>query len=195
MTRSVRKMVTMAEDVLVEGGCPVDFGLRRAAVGAVVANPWAGRYVEDLSPEVEALAPVLARELSDRLLACLGGAEAIEAFGKAALVGLDGETEHGAALIHTPHLGDRYRDAVEGTSIIAFSEARASAGASLVIPMWHKTQAATRSHYQAIEIRAADAPRADEILVVLAASTGPRPFARIGDRRTDPQSLDLEATA
>jgi hypothetical protein len=190
----IRKIVATCEDVLAEGGCPVDFGLRRAAVGAVVANPWVGRYVEDLSREVEALAPVLARELSDRLLACLGGADAIEAFGKAALVGLDGETEHGAALIHTPHLGDRVRQAVEGTSIIAFSELRASAGTSLVIPMWHKTEAATRSHYQAIEIRVADAPRADEILVALAASTGPRPFARIGDRRSDPQ-LDLQTTA
>jgi hypothetical protein len=191
---AIRKIATVIEDVRGEGGRDVGAPLRRAATAAVVTNPWARRHVDDLSAEVAALAPLIADELSSRLLAALGGADAVEAFGKAALVGLDGETEHGAALIHTPHLGDRFRASVEGTSIISFGELRADAGVSLLVPMWHKTEAATRSHYQAMEIRLADAPRPDEIVVALAASTGPRPFARIGDRTSDPQALALEGT-
>jgi hypothetical protein len=191
---SIRKITTVVEEVRADAAREVGAPLRRAAAAAVVENPWARRHVEDLSIAVRELAPMIANELSSCLLGALGGAAAIEAFGKAALVGLAGEVEHGAALIHTPHLGDRYRESVDGTSIIAFGELRAEPGTALLIPMWHKAEAATRSHYQAIEIRVADAPQPDEIVVALAASTGPRPFARIGDRTTDPQTLALEGT-
>lgn len=194
MATPIRKVAMVAEDVRTEVTRGVDPPLQRAAAAAVVANPWTHRHIEDLSEEVRDLAPVIADELSSLLLHALGGAAAIEAFGKAALVGLAGEIEHGAALIHTPHLGDRYRESVYGTSIIPFGELRAEPGVPLLIPMWHKTEAATRSHYQAIEIRIADAPQPDEIVVALAASTGPRPFARIGDRTTDAQALALEGS-
>ena len=110
----------------------------------------------------------------------------IEAFGKAAIVGTGGEIEHAGALIHTPFFGNLVREYLDGSSIICFADDRAEAGQPLVVPMWHKTHAATRSHYQTITARVPDGPRPDEIVVVAAASTGPRPHARIGDRKTDP---------
>jgi hypothetical protein len=129
---------------------------------------------------------MLAKTLTDRLVNVLGGVESIEAFGKAAIVGTSGEIEHAGALIHTPYFGNLMRDFLQGESIICFADVRGNAGEPLVVPMWHKTRAATRSHYQTISIRVADAPRDGEIVVIAAASTGPRPHARIGDRSTDP---------
>lgn len=184
--RLVRKHVLVVEEIELDGGRAVPSTLRRAAAAAVIANPWVGTVTEDLGPAVTRIVPAVADALIARLLQALGGGAAVEAFGKGVLVGLDGEVEHGAAVIHTPHLGDRYRHRVGGSSVIAFAERRAGAGASLLIPMWHKTEATTRSHYQAMELRVPDAPNADEIVVALAAASGPRPFARIGDRRTDP---------
>lgn len=119
------------------------------------------------------------------MLGVLGEPDKVEAFGKAVLVGTAGETEHGAALIHTPYFGNLYREAVEGTSILPFSDRRAGSGEALIIPMWHKTRSTTRSHYQTFELRIPDAPRPDEIVVAVAAASGPRPQARIGDRSTD----------
>ena len=118
------------------------------------------RATDDLGEEVVQLAPVLARKLTDVLAANLGGVEAIQAFGKAAIVGTDGEIEHGAALIHTPFFGNLVREYFEGESIICFADDRADAGASLVVPLWHKNAAATRTHYQTITTRIGDAPRA-----------------------------------
>lgn len=180
-----RALLSRVEDIEQEYGQSVPGLLRRIVVAAVVKNPWVGRRVDDLSPGVESMHRELAPALIQRLVSHAGGKERIEAFGKGVIVGIGGEVEHGAALIHTPHLGDLFRMAVEGTSIIAFGELRAEAGAVLSIPMWHTRAAATRSHYQAAEVHIPDAPRPDEIVVALAASTGPRPFARIGDRLTD----------
>ncbi|NEA99237.1 amino acid synthesis family protein [Streptomyces sp. SID13726] len=183
----VRKVVTVVDEVLLELGRPVASPVRRVAAAAVIRNPWAGRgFVADLQPEVEALAPELAQLLTDRLLSELGGVDRVEAFGKAAVVGLDGESEHGGALIHTPYFGNVLRELTEGTSIIVFSDDQLPAGEPLTVPLWHKTAAATRSHYQTVQIRIPDAPRPDEIVVIAAAASGPRPNARIGDRRTDP---------
>ena len=186
MIAAVRRVVTTVEDLTAELGTPVDTPVRRAAAVAIVANPWAGRgVIDDLSREVAALAPHLAHELSDRLLAALGGSDRVEAFGKAAIVGLDGEIEHAGALIHTPYFGDVLRARTAGESIIVFSDQRAVAGTALTVPLWHKNHAATRSHYQTVTVRVPDGPRPDEIAVIAAASSGPRPNARIGDRRTD----------
>ncbi|MFJ2608390.1 amino acid synthesis family protein [Streptomyces sp. NPDC087425] len=193
--RGLRKVVTVVDEVLRDVGRPVPVPVRRVAVAAVVRNPWAGRgFVTDLQPEVEALAPELARLLTGRLIETLGGVERIEAFGKAAVVGLDGEIEHGGALIHTPYFGNVLRELTEGTSIIVFSDDRLPAGEPLTVPLWHKTAAATRSHYQTVQIRVPDAPRPDELVVIAGAASGPRPHARIGDRRTDPvvRLADLE---
>ncbi len=189
----IRRVVTRLEEIRAEpgvGACPP---VRRVAAAAVIQNPWAGRgRVDDLAAEVEAVAPGLAVALTDRVSAILGGAAAVEAFGKAAIVGTDGEIEHGAALIHTPWFGDIVRAAFGGTSIIVFADTRGPAGTPIVVPIWHTTAAATRSHYATVEIAIADAPRPDEIVVVCAAADGGRPLARIGDRTTDTATVRLE---
>lgn len=183
----LRKVVVYRETVLSEAGRAPARPVELASVAAVVRNPWVGTGPDrDLADEVARLAPGLARLVTDRLVAALGGVERIEAFGKAAIVGSAGEIEHGGALIHTPFYGNLVREFLEGESIICFADVRADAGEPIVVPMWHKTQAATRSHYQTVTARVADAPRRDEIVVIAAASTGPRPHARIGDRTTDP---------
>ncbi|WP_109773667.1 amino acid synthesis family protein [Quadrisphaera granulorum] len=182
----LRKVVVHEDEVLREGGLVVDGLVRRVAAAAVIRNPWVGRgHVADLAPAVAATAPLVARALAHLLLDAAGGAHRVEAFGKAVVVGLDGEAEHGAAFIHTPYFGDVLRWATEGTSIIAFSEARGDAGETITVPMWHKTAAATRSHYQSVQVRVPDAPRRDELVLVAAVSTSARPRARIGDRTTD----------
>jgi Amino acid synthesis len=189
----IRRLVTVVEEISAEPGAGPNEPVLRAAAAAVIANPWTGRgRVDDLQGEVERIAPVVAVALTDRLAEALGGADRIEAFGKAAIVGTDGEIEHGAALIHTPWFGDVVRQALDGTSIIVFSDTRGPAGTALVVPVWHKTAAATRSHYQTVEIRIADAPRPGEIVLVCAAATGGRPQSRIGDRTTDTATVRLE---
>lgn len=183
----IRRIVVYREAVLSEAGTELAEPIHRATVAAVITNPWLGRRPDgDLSAEIVEIAPVLAKLLTDRLIDTLGGVDRIEAFGKAAIVGTAGEIEHAGALIHTPYFGNLMRDFLHGESIICFADTRAEAGETLVVPMWHKSHAATRSHYQTVTARVSDAPRADEIVVVAAASTGPRPHPRIGDRATDP---------
>jgi len=183
----LRKVVLHRDVVVTEAGARPAVPTVQASVAAVIRNPWLGTGpTRDLSGEVADIAPELARLLTGRLVAALGGVDAVEAFGKAAIVGTAGEIEHGGALIHTPYFGNLMREFLEGTSIICFADTRADAGESLVVPLWHKTQAATRSHYQTVTTRISDGPRADEIVVVAAGSTGPRPHPRIGDRTTDP---------
>jgi Amino acid synthesis len=189
----IRRLVTRVEEIRAEPGAGACPAVRRVAAAAVIRNPWLGRgRIDDLAPAVEQIAPRLAVALTGRVLDALGGAGAIEAFGKAAIVGTDGEIEHGAALIHTPWFGDIVREAFAGTSIIVFSDTRGAAGTPLVVPIWHTTAAATRTHYQTVEIAIADAPRPDEIVVVCAAADGGRPLARIGDRTTDTATVRLE---
>lgn len=183
----IRRIVSYREEILEENGAAPAAPVVRSTVAAVIANPWHETGPdEDLAPAAEQLAPPLAQLLTERVLQELGGADRIEAFGKAAVVGLGGEIEHAGALIHTPYFGNLVREFLDGASIICFADDRAEAGQALVVPVWHKTHAATRSHYQTITTRVSDAPRADEIVVAVAASTGPRPHPRIGDRATDP---------
>lgn len=183
----VRKVVVQTEEVYQENGVAPEHPAVRVAAYAVLDNPWVGTSARhDLSEHVERIAPRLAKELTDRLLDTVGGASMVEAFGKAAIVGTRGEVEHGGALIHTPYFGNLMREFLDGQSIICFADARGDAGQSLVVPMWHKTHAATRSHYQSITVTTSDAPRPGELIIVAAASTGPRPHPRIGDRRSDP---------
>lgn len=178
----LRRLVTTTEAIPREGEDPI---LRAAAV-AVIANPWIGKGTDaDLSAASRRTAPLLAKLLTDRLLHMLGGAERILAFGKAALVGTRGEIEHASALIHTPYFGNLMREALDGTSILCFADGTAEPGSSIRVPMWHKTAASTRDYYQTLEVALPDAPHRDEIAVVAAASTGPRPYPRIGDRSTD----------
>ena len=182
-----RKVIVQRDVVMTEAGVRPAQPAVQASVAAVIRNPWSGTGPDtDLGGEASHIAPELARLLSERLIAALGGPDLVEAFGKAAIVGTAGEIEHGGALIHTPYFGNLLREFLEGTSIICFADARADAGEPLVVPLWHKTHAATRSHYQTVSTRVSDGPRADEIVVIAAGSTGPRPHPRIGDRTTDP---------
>lgn len=187
LAQAVRKVVVSREEVLTEGGRPLGEPVVQAVVAAVIQNPWVGTpTTTDLQPETAALAPLLAKAMVDRLVGALGSVEGIEAFGKGAIVGSAGEIEHGGALIHTPFYGNLVREFLAGESIICFADMRAGAGETLVVPMWHKVHAATRSHYQTVSARVPDAPRADEIVILVAGSTGARPHPRIGDRTTDP---------
>jgi hypothetical protein len=182
----IRAIVYSEEELITEVGTGVNGSIRKATATAVVTNPWVNDPTgSELSTEVESIAPVLATRLTDRLLRSLGGAGAIKAFGKAAVIGTSGELEHGAAFIHTPYFGNLVREFLEGTSIICFADERAEAGTSITVPLWHKTEAATRDFYQTMTARVADGPRPDEILVIAGASTGPRPLPRLGDRKTD----------
>lgn len=194
----LRKLVVYRDVVLTEAGKAPAQPVRRASVAAVIRNPWTGTGPSaDLSAEQGRVGPVLARLLTDRLVASLGGMDEIEAFGKAAIVGTAGEIEHAGALIHTPYFGNLVREFLQGESIICFADTRAEAGETLVVPLWHKTRASTRSHYQTVSARVSDAPRPDEIVVIAAASTGPRPHPRIGDRMTDPvvtETLEVVAS-
>jgi hypothetical protein len=183
----LRKLVVYRETVVTEAGEHPARPAIQASIAAVVRNPWVGTAADhDLSPEVTRIAPSLAQLLTDRLIAVLGGVDAIEAFGKAAIVGAAGEIEHGGALIHTPYFGNLMRELLDGESIICFADARTEAGEPLMVPLWHKTKAATRSHYQTVSTRISDGPRTDELVIIAAGSTGPRPHPRIGDRSTDP---------
>ncbi|WP_260848330.1 amino acid synthesis family protein [Brevibacterium aurantiacum] len=183
----VRSITIQREEILAEAGVGLSEPLQQAAAVAVLRNPWIDSIDphSDLGPATERIAPVLAKVLTDRLLSILGSAENVEAFGKGAVVGVDGEIEHAGALIHTPYFGNILREMLEGTSVICFADGRSGPSSSIRVPMWHKAHATSRDHYQTIDIHLSDSPRADEICVIAAASTGPRPFARIGDRRTD----------
>lgn len=188
----IRKIVTYREDVLVEGFKPAARPWVIAAAAAVVSSPWAGRYVEDLTPEIRAFGPGLGRLLTDRITALVDGAE-IEAFGKSAIVGLDGEIEHASGLIHTLRFGNAYREAVGATSYLAFTNTRGAANAPIQIPLMDKHDAGRRSHYLTVSFAIPDAPRADEIVIALGAATGGRPHHRIGDRYQDLKDLGHDA--
>ncbi len=186
MTLSLRKLVTYTEDIRTEGGraSPAPFKLFGAA--AVLANPWAGRgFVEDLSPEIRAIAPELGEILTAEILRLAGSGEAVEGYGKCALVGTAGEVEHASALIHTLRFGNHYRKAVGAKSYLAFTNTRGGPGASIQIPLMHKHDEGMRSHYLTVQFSIDDAPAPDEILVALGASIGGRPHHRIGDRYKD----------
>jgi hypothetical protein len=175
---SVRKVVTVVEDVLREGGRDVEPPTRIAAAGAVIANPLAGTWADDLEPLIDAYCEPLGELLTGRALELLG--RPAEGYGKGALVGLDGDVEHGSAIIHNLRFGNRVRDPVSGTTLLPAAEKRAAAGATLDLAIKHITDQTVRSHHQTFEVRVADAPRADEIVIWVVLATSGRPHARLG---------------
>ncbi len=197
MTPEIRKFVTFDEEIHIEGFKKVDRPWRLFAVAAVIKNPWTGRFVEDLKPEIYAYGPVLGQQLTERMISLAGTGDAIEAYGKAAVVGLDGEIEHGSALIHTLRFGNFYREAVSASSYLSFTNTRGGANCPISIPLMDKHDAGRRSHYLTIQFAIPDAPRSDEMLIVLGAATGGRPHHRIGDRYQDLEELghDLDNPA
>ena len=193
MPLEIRKIVIYDEEVLVEGFRKAEKPWRMFAVAAVVKNPWAGRFVEDLKPEILILAPPLGELLTNRITDLAGSGDAIEAYGKAAVVGLDGEVEHASGLIHTLRFGNFYREAVGAKSYLSFTNTRGPANAPIMVPLMDKNDAGKRSHYLTIQFSISDAPRADEIVVVLGGATGGRPHHRIGDRYQDLKDLGHDA--
>ncbi len=186
----IRKTLLQVETTLVEGGRKALQPLKLFSAFAVVKNPWAGKgFVEDLKPEIHAAAPVLGELLTKMIIDAVGSGEAVEAYGKVAVVGLDGEIEHASALIHTLRFGNHYRTAVGAKSYLAFTNTRGPANTAIVIPLMDKNDEGRRSHYLTIQTAIPDAPAADEIVIGLGASVGGRPHHRIGDRYQDLRDL------
>lgn len=190
MAATIRKTLLHVETTLIEGGRQAPTPLKLIAAMAVVKNPWAGRgYVEDLKPEIHAVAPELGALLTRMIIETAGSGDTVEAYGKSAVVGLDGEVEHASALIHTLRFGNHYRTAVGAKSYLAFCNTRGPANAPVMIPLMDKNDEGRRSHYLTIQCAIPDAPAADEIVVALGASIGGRPHHRIGDRYQDLKEL------
>ena len=197
MQPTIRKIVTYDEEVFVEGFKAADKPWRMFAVAAVVSNPWASRFVEDLKPEIHCYGPVLGALLTERMIELAGSGDVIEGYGKAAVVGLDGEIEHASGLIHTLRFGNHFREGVGAKSYLAFTNTRGGAAAPIMVPLMDKNDAGRRSHYLTIQFAIPDAPRNDEIVVVLGAAMSGRPHHRIGDRYQDLKDLghDLDNPA
>lgn len=179
-TTKIRKIVTTVESTHLEMGQQIDPPTRRAASVAVIENPFAGQYVEDL----EALM-VIGEELGDLLgrkcVEALGiEPSQAESYGKSAMVGENGELEHAAAILH-PRLGRPLRAAVEkGAALVASSKKMGSMGQVLDVPLGHKDAAYVRSHFDGMEVSINDAPRANEIMVAVAVTDSGRPLPRVG---------------
>jgi hypothetical protein len=185
MKAKIRKLVTFVEETQTEMDQAVDPPTRRAAALAVIENPFAGRYVADLT-ELTEIGEELGALLTERAIAALGIAgPAAESYGKAAAVGENGELEHAAAVLH-PKLGTPVRKALgKGAALIPSSKKRGSLGVPLDIPLGHKDAAFVRSHFDGMEIRVSDAPRANEILVAIAVTDSGRPLPRVGGLTKD----------
>lgn len=197
MKPEIRKFVSFEEETFIEGFKEAETPVRMFAVAAVIKNPWAGHFVENLRPEVLAYGPILGEMLTDKICEMAGGATNIEAFGKAAVVGQNGEIEHASALIHTLHFGNQFREAVKAKSFLSFTNTRGPANAPIMIPMMDKDDCGRRSHYLTLQFNISDAPGPDEVVVVLGAATGGRPHHRIGDRYQELEELghDIENPA
>lgn len=174
----MRKMVSFAEEIYHEGGPIAEVPLKRAALLAIIKNPYAGRYEADIQAFMDDLKP-LGLEMAQRLVAMLGGADKIEGYGKGALVGEAGELEHGA-LWHVPG-GYAMRDQLEKSNAIVPSTKKVvGVGGRLDVPITHVNASYVRSHFDAMEVGVNDAPRADELALALVMSTGARIHERVG---------------
>jgi len=190
----IRKTVTHLETTMIEAGKPAKRPLKMVGVAAVIQNPWAGQgFVEDLRPVIMEQAPPLADVLVPMIFHELGGGGDVEAYGKAAIVGHNGEIEHASGFIHTLWFGNRFRDAVDGTSYLSFTNKRGGQNTSIQIPMMHKSDEGLRSHYLTLEFSISDAPGPDEIVVALGAASGGRCHPRIGNRYMDLEDMEREA--
>jgi hypothetical protein len=185
MKARIRKLATFVEETREEMGQRIDPAVRKAAAVAVIENPCAGKYVEDLS-ELIAIGEELGELLTERAVAALGiPGPTAESYGKAAAVGENGEIEHAAAILH-PKLGTPVRKVLgKGAALIPSSKKRGGLGVVLDIPLGHKDAAYVRSHFDGMEVRLNDAPRANEIMVAIAVTTSGRPLARVGGLTKD----------
>ena len=180
MKSDIRKIVVTVEETHRDSGKGVSPATRKAAAVAVIANPFAGKYVEDLAPLMD-IGEELGGLLARRAVAALGieGGKA-ESYGKAAIVGENGELEHAAAILH-PKMGKPVREAlVKGAALIPSAKKMGGMGTPIDVPLGHKDAAFVRTHFDGMEVRIADAPRADEILVAIVVTDSGRPLPRVG---------------
>ncbi len=182
-TLHVRKIVMTLETIHHDGGPPPDVPLLQAAISVILENPFAGRYEPDVQWMMEALKPI-GLDMAQRLAGALGGADNVQAYGKGAIVGIEGEFELGA-LWHVPG-GYAMRELIkapDGTmskAIVPSTEKIGVAGTAIDIPMHHINAAYVRSHFNSMEVRVQDSPRPRELMFVLAMATGGRIHARMG---------------
>jgi len=180
MTASIRKIIVQVDEVRIEMGKTIDPPTRRALAMAVIHNPFAGAYTENLD-ELIAIGEELGGLLGDKCVQALGISPGqAHSYGKAAIVGEAGELEHAAAILH-PKLGAPLRLSVEkGAALVPSSKKRGGLGTAIDVPLGHKNAAFVRSHFDAMEARVADAPRANEIVVAVVVTDSGRPLPRVG---------------
>ena len=180
MPAQIRKLIVQVDESRLEMGRPVTPPTRRALAMAVIANPCAGRFVENLD-ELIAIGEELGALLGQKCVQALGIAPgAAQSYGKAAIVGEAGEIEHAAAILH-PKLGAPLRKAVEkGAALVPSAKKLGGLGTAIDVPLGHKDAAFVRSHFDAMEARVADAPRANEIVVCVVVTDSGRPLSRVG---------------
>lgn len=179
----IRRIVTVVDEIHREAGRPVDPPIRRVVAAAVVRNPFAGEYVEDLTPLIEESVP-LGERLTATAVAQLDG-KPVHSYGKGGIVGMSGELEHVAAMLH-PKLGTPMREGVGGgKSIIPSSKKRGGPGTTLDVPLHYKDAAFVRTHFDAVELRIPDAPADDELVIAVAVTDGGRPLPRVGGLTVD----------
>jgi len=185
MIAAIRKFVVQLDEIRLEMGRAVEPPTRRAVAMAVIANPFAGRYSEDLA-ELTAIGEELGGLLAAKCVAALGiQPHEAQSYGKAAIVGEAGELEHAAAILH-PKMGVSLRRAVlKGAALVPSAKKLGGLGTAIDVPLGHKDAAFVRSHFDAIEARVSDAPRAAEIVVAVAVTASGRPLARVGGLRMD----------
>ena len=180
MTAQIRKIIVQVDEIHKEMGRPISPPTRRALAMAVIANPYAGRYSENLD-ELIAIGEELGALLGQKCVKALGIEPwQAQSYGKAAIVGEAGELEHAAAILH-PKLGAPLRAAVEkGAALVPSAKKRGGMGTTIDVPLGHKDAAFVRSHFDAMEARVSDAPRAQEIVVAVVVTDSGRPLPRIG---------------
>ena len=193
MQLKLRKFVKFVDKTFIEGGKEAKEPVLLVSVAAVIQNPWAGKgFIEDLKPEILDLAPKLGDILVPELLKEIGSGDKVLAYGKAAMVGLNGEIEHASAFIHTLRFGNKFRDAVGGTAYLSFTNTRGSAGSKISLPMMHKTDAGLRPYYLTHEFTIHDAPFDNEIVIAIGGASSGRAHARTGDRYQDMKEMGIE---
>jgi hypothetical protein len=180
MKAKIRKLVVQVDETRIEMGRKVEPPTRKAVAIAVIENPLAGRYAEDLTELID-IGEELGGLLGERCVQALGIQPGqAESYGKAAIVGEGGELEHAAAILH-PKLGAPLRKAVEkGAALVPSAKKMGTLGSAIDVPLGHKDAAYVRSHFDAIEARVSDAPRKNEIVVAVAVTDSGRPLARVG---------------
>jgi hypothetical protein len=184
---SIRKKFLNIETTYHEGGPAPAHPLLQGAIGVVFNNPYAGKYVEDLTPLVEASKPI-GHEIARELIAALGGVDAIATYGKAAIVGVNGELEHGAVWHEAGGWAMRAQ-LPKAKAIVPAAKAVGSAGTRLQVPLWSIEAAYVRSHFNTIDVGQIDAPRPDELFYILVMGTGGRVHERLGGLRIDQISV------